>query len=905
MWLELQERWNDVRSRVRSLARRGEAERELQAELEAHLEREAETHERRGIDADEARRLARVTFGGIEGIREATRVERGTAVVESIVSDIRRALRGFRARPGWTSAIGLTLALGIGVNVAAFTIVKGVLLTPLPYPDADRLVAMWATVDDDARRLQATVPEYVAWRDHTRVFEDVSTYGYVMADLAGEDGSGAEAVRTQQCTASLFRALRVPPELGRTFTDAETPIDGRASVAVITHRLWQRRFHGDPTVLNQRVRIDDGVYTIVGVMPASFVSGNEIDVLVPLVLNRSRLKGSARGWPVVARLKPGVSIDEAQADANAASSRLGAERGERLGAIVQPFWTAQRGDLNRPAAVLEGIVALVLLLACTNVSGLLLARTIARRADLLVRWAIGAGRARLIRQLLIESVLLAGVGGCLSMAVAWLALDALVAKGPLILPAASTALDGRVMLFAVAISMIVGVLLGLTPAAYVWRADFGEALRSSSRAVWEPRRVRRLRGALVATQIAAELALLVNAGLLVNTFVRLTVNPLGGDPAGVAAFTVQFTPARYRTIVGLRNGLPLLDISPEPARRSTEIWRRLRATPGVLDAAVVNHVPFVQAGPLTPLGIGNDADAMVDTSASAPRARIHVVTPHFFATLRLPLVRGRDFDARDAPDGPLVAIVSETLARTLWGGRSPIGERIRVATDDRSRAIVGVVADSRVNPQERAVTPMIYTPLGQQPTQDVAPNIGEYLLMTFVFRTARDPLATAAAVQTIVADVDPGRPPVDIHLLDRDLSRALEAWTYFASAMTTFATIAMLLAAIGVYGVVAHAVAQRARELAIRRALGAGHLNIWRLAFSDVGWFLACGLVCGIAGAAASTRLIQGALWGVTPTDAPTYTIAVLLMIVATCGAIVVPVRRVLREPPAEALRAE
>jgi predicted permease len=518
-----------------------------------------------------------------------------------------------------------------------------------------------------------------------------------------------------------------------------------------------------------------------------------------------------------------------------------------------------------------------------------------------VRWAIGAGRARLIRQLLIESLLLAGLGGCLSMAVAWVTLHVWIARGPLVLPAASTALDGRVTVFAVAFSMMVGVLLGLTPAAYVWRAHFGEARRSSSRAVWEPRRVWRLRGALVATQIAAALTLLVNAGLLVNTFVRLAVNPLGGDLAGVSAFTVQFAPARYRTIVGSRNGLPLLDISAEPARRATEISRRLRAMPEVLDAAVVNHVPFVQAGPLTPIGVGDGAIA----DAGAPRARVYVVTPHFFATLRMPLVRGRDFDARDTPDGPLVAIVSETLARTLWGGRSPIGERIRVATDDRPRAIVGVVADSRVNPQERAVTPMIYTPLGQQPTQDVAPNIGEYLLMTFVFRTARDPLATAAAVQTIVADVDPGRPPVDIHRLDRDLSRALEAWTYFASAMTTFAAIAMLLAAIGVYGVVAHAMAQRSREMALRRALGAGRMDIWRLAFSDVGWFLACGLVCGMAAAAASTRLIQGALWGVTPTDAPTYTIAVLLMIAATCAAVVVPVRRVLRESPAEALRAE
>jgi putative ABC transport system permease protein len=901
MWLELQERWNDLRYRVRSLARRDDLERELHAELEAHLEREAETYERRGVATDEARRLARVTFGGIEDIREATRVELGTAFVESITSDIRRALRGFRARPGWTSAIGLTLALGIGVNVAAFAIVKGVLLTPLPYPDADRLVAIWATVDDDASRLQATVPEYVAWRDRTHVFEDVSTYGYVMADLAGEDGSGAEAVRTQQCSASLFRALRVPPELGRTFTDAETPIDGRASVAVITYRLWQRRFHGDPRVLEQRVRIDDGVYTIVGVMPASFVSGNEIDVLVPLVLNRNRLRGSARGWPVIARLKPGVSIDEAQADANAVSVRLGAERDERLGAIVQPFWVAQRGSLGRPLAVLEGIVAVVLLLACTNVSGLLLARTIARRADLLVRWAIGAGRARLIRQLLIESVLLAGVGGCLSMAVAWLALDVLVAKGPLILPAASTTLDGRVTVFAVALSMAVGVLLGLTPAAYVWRADFGEALRSSSRAVWEPRRVRRLRGALVATQIAAALTLLVNAGLLVNTFVRLTVNPLGGDPAAVASFTMQFAPARYQTIVGSRGGLPLLDFSPEPARRAAEISRRLRAMPGVLDAAVVNHVPFVEAGPLRSIDIGDGARA----DAGGPRARIYVVTPHFFATVRMPVVRGRDFDARDTPDGPLVAIVSETLARTLWGSRSPIGERIRVATDDRAREIVGVVVDSRVNPQERAVTPMIYTPLGQQPAQDVAPNTGEYLLMTVVFRTARDPLAAAAAVQTIVADVDPGRPPVDIHLLERDLSRVLEAWTYFASAMTTFAVIAMLLAAIGVYGVVAHAMAQRARELAIRRALGAGQWDVWRLAIGYIGWFLACGLACGMAAAAASTRLIQGALWGVTPTDAPTYTIAALLMIAATCGAIVLPVRRVLREAPAAALKVE
>jgi putative ABC transport system permease protein len=471
----------------------------------------------------------------------------------------------------------------------------------------------------------------------------------------------------------------------------------------------------------------------------------------------------------------------------------------------------------------------------------------------------------------------------------------------LVLPAASTALDGRVTVFAVAFSMTVGVLLGLTPAAYVWRAHFGEARGSTSRAVWEPRRVRRLRGALVATQIAAALTLLVNAGLLVNTFVRLTVNPLGGDLAGVASFTMQFAPARYRTFAGSRDGLPLLDISPEPARKAAEIWRRLRAMPGASDAAVVNHVPFVQAGPLTPLGVGDGAIA----ASGAPRARVYVVTPHFFATLRMPVVRGRDFDARDAPDGPLVAIVSETLARTLWGGRSPIGERIRVATDDRPRAIVGVVADSRVNPQERAVTPMIYTPLGQQPTQDVAPNIGEYLLMTFVFRTDRDPLAAAAAVQTIVADVDPGRPPVDIHLLDRDLSRALEARTYFASAMTTFAAIAMLLAAIGVYGVVAHAMAQRSREIALRRALGAGRMDIWRLAFGYVGWFLACGLVCGMAAAAASTRLIQGALWGVTPTDAPTYTIAVLLMIVATCGAIVVPVRRVLRESPAVALRAE
>jgi predicted permease len=907
--------------RIRSVVRRmrrgllwraGDAE--LREEIETHRALRQARLEREGLAPDEADRASRRALGNTILAREDARDVWINRAWDDLSQDVRGGTRALVKHPGIAITAVLSLAIGIGANAAAFSAVKAILLTPLPYPDADRLVMLAAVPPDRPDQRQSpTVPEYIAWRDGTSAFDAIATLGRQPGDLGAENGAAAEQVLVQGSTASLFQVLGLAPLLGRTFTAEEDPIDTPTDVVLIGERLWRRRFGGDPTILGRTLRLDGTTRRIVGVMPAGSTPLDEaVDIWAPVNWSHTVLRGSARGWPVLARMKPGLTLAQAQAGMDAMTARLAAGSASGSsppwGVKVQPLQTALYGGYAGPLAILQGVVGLVLLIACANVAGLLLARAIARRTELAIRMAIGAGRRRLVRQLLTESVVLAALGGVGALGVAWLGLRLLIAANPAGMPrSAIMGLDGSVLAFAAGIAVLAALLFGTLPALHASRVDPVTSLRSSLRGATGAPGAGRARGILVVVQIAMAIVLLVGSGLLVRTLLRIRANDLRGDPRGIVTFDVRFPGKQYGRRVGVHDGFSLIEVSPEPARVFDEVWTRIEQLPGAESAAGIDVTPFTGAGPALQFTIPGRAVSAGGDDRPAPIASAYIVTPHFFATMRIPMLYGRDFSRSDTAATPWVVIVNDALARTFWPGQDPIGRHLRLdlVPDEQPREVVGVVADVRASPVVRDVAPALYTPSNQQPPHNRAPYGDARLRMYFVARTSGAPLALVPAIRQTMTAIDPERPAADVHLLTRDVARLVAVPRYMTIVMGVFAGMAMLLAGVGLYGVIAHGMAQRTREIGIRVALGADRSDVWRLALAQTGTLLAAGLVIGIGAALVMTRLIASALWGVTPTDAPTYAAVAALMVVVALASTYVPARRAARIAPTVALKSE
>ena len=910
-WLRI---WNN---RLHSLFRKDRLDAELSQELALHFEQLVGEHVAEGMSPEAARRAAKLALGNLSILEEECRDQRRVGWLHDVWQDLRYGLRMLRQSPGFTSIVVLSLALGIGANSAILGALRSTLLAKVPFPDGDRLVLVRTYPEwNPALSNSASIPDYIAWKQQSRSFESM---GASIADHsrdfgAEEDGRPAERIEGQGFAPSLFVALGVQPMLGRTFTEAEAEVDHPAPVMVLSHRLWQRRFGSDPGVLGKQVRLSGASLTIIGVMPPDFhYPLQETEYWVPLGINHFQLQGSARFFEVVARLKPGVSVQQAQAEMDGIAAQLSHDfpdrhKGWRI--RVQALRDAWYGWMKIPLATLEGAVALVLLIACANIAGLLLARGAARRPEIVMRMALGAGRGRVVRQMLTESVLLSLIGGALGTFVAWGALRALLQMNPPLAGQRITdvAVDLPLLALLGLLSVVTGLVFGTGPAIACFQLDLAGPLKESTRSAGSPYRRKRLQSALVMLQIASALVLLIGSGLLINSFIRLAGYDLNFDPSGLLTFEYRIPQQQYVHNIGVFQGAPYSAIDPSPTPAIQRVYEQLRTMRGPESVAGIS-LPPLNSLVLNSLGFSIEDKPMPENAAdrNAFRAVYFLITPNFFTTMKARVVRGRDLNDFDTAASSWVAIINESMARRFWPGEDPIGKRLTlgVVSGERPREIVGVVADIPVRRDRAESQPVIYTSYLQQSPDYRGPIANMFGQMTFLLRTPGDPLSLVPAARSAVADVDPDHAITRIQMMEQYWGGGLRDKRILASVLGAFAFVATVLAAIGIYGVMAYSVAQRTREIGIRMALGAGPRKVLMLIGSRAVILISVGMAIGLAGSIALSRVIASQLWGIEPTDPATFTGVSLLLVAVALVASFVPARRAICVDPTEALRTE
>jgi putative ABC transport system permease protein len=885
--------------RFRSIFKKETIDAELEVELDFHFEQLVRENLAWGMSPEAARAAAARTFGNSTALKEQCRDQRRVGWAHDFYQDIRYAARMLRNSPVFTSVAISSLALGIGANTAILAAMDRVFLGGLPFPDADRLVTIQTFALANPKQSEsASVPNYLAWRQRSRAFETMGASISNQSDLASEDAGPPEWVRGQAVTASLFETLGTQPMLGRVFTTAEEETQNATPVIVLSYRLWQRRFESDPGVLNKIVRLDGARRKVIGVMPPEFQYPNEIsEYWVPLKFSRFQLQGSERYFLVTAKIKPEVSVAQAQAEMDAVAAGLGSDlpgmhggRGVRVHRLRE-YWFAWA---QTPLVTLEGAVILMILIVCSNLATLLLARGSARRLEMATRMALGAGRGRLIRQLLTESILIALMGGVAGILLGQLGLKVF----PQILPPPGAVrllgvrVNGAVLALTFLCSILTGLVFGIAPAV----TGFVAPLRLGRIA---EQFAQRLRAALVTAQIGLALVLLMVSGLLINSLVRMTGAERNFNPRGVLTFEFRLPLRAYMKDAGLYRGLQVFEVSP-PALTMQRIYARLRALPEAESAAGISPIP------VNSLTVPVMNFTIEGRSAPLSAARF-VITPNLFATIKTPFVRGRDIDEGDTASSDWVAIVNEAAATRFWPREDPIGKLITLdaASGERPRRIVGVVRNIPLRYLDRTADPIIYTSYQQQAERYRGPFANMFGQMTFLIRSADDPAHLARAARAAVAEVERGQPLPDILPMEYAVGASLRDWELYALVLGIFAFTATLLAAIGVYGVTAYSVSQRTREIGIRMALGAGVSDIAYLISRPALWIVGAGLALGVSGSLASARLIESQLWGVTPTDLPTIAGASLFLSSVALVACFIPARRATRIHSAEALRGD
>ena len=886
-------------------------------EITFHFEQLVQEKIAEGMALKEARLAAQRVLGNVPLLEDQCRDQRRVAWLQDLWQDVKYGVRMLRQNPGFTLVAVCSLALGIGANSAILGALRTTLFAKVPFPDGDRLVLLRTYPEwNPALNNSASIPDYIAWKLQSRSFESM---GASIADHsrdfgAEEDGRPAERIEGQGFAPSLFAVLGVHPILGRTFTEEEAEIDNPAPVMVISHRLWQRRFGGDPGVLGKQVRLSGASLTIIGVMPPDFhYPLEEIEYWVPLGITHFQLQGSARFFAVAARLKPGVTMQQAQAEMDGIAAHLAHDfpdrhKGWRI--RIQTLRDAWYGWMKTPLATLEGAVALVLLIACANIAGLLLARGTARRPEIVMRMALGAGRGRVVRQMLTESVLLSLIGGALGTFVAWGALRALLQMNPPLAGQRITDVVVDLPLLALLglLSVVTGLIFGLGPAIACFQLDLAGPLKESTRSAGSPYRRNRLQSTLVMLQIASALVLLIGSGLLINSFVRLAGFDLNFDPAGLLTFEYRIPQQQYVRNVGVFQGAPYSAIDPSPTPAIQRVYERLRTMPGPESVAGISQPP-VNSLLLNTMSFSIEERPMPQSAEdrNAFRAVYFLVTPNFFSTMKTRMVRGRDLNDFDTESASWVAIVNETMARRFWPGEDPIGKRLTLAvvSGERPREIVGVVSDIPTRRDRAEPQPVIYASYLQQSPAYRGPIANMFGQMTFLLRTSGDPMSLVPAARSAVADVDPDHAITRIQTMEQYWGGGMRDKSILAAVLGVFAFVATLIAAIGIYGVMAYAVEQRTREIGIRMALGASPKKILALIGGRAAILISSGVALGLAGSAMLSQLIASQLWGIQPTDPATFTGVSLLLIAVAVLASFVPARRAIRIDPTEALRAE
>jgi putative ABC transport system permease protein len=922
-----------ARQRLRALLRRDAVDDELARELSFHLEQLTQEYVERGLSEHEARLAARRAVGNIPLLEERSRDTRRVTWLNDLRQDIVYGARMLRRNPGFTVVALASLGLGIGANTAILSVIDTVLRDRLPIPRDDRVVVLRTfPLDSPSQETHARILDYFAWRDQTRSFTVMGAAMGHNADFGADEGGAApERIGGQSMTADAFAALGVQPLLGRTFTaeDEQDSSSALPRVIILSHRVWHRRFLARPDIIGQQVRVDRINRTVIGVMPEAFRYPNEqTSYWIPLPMERSQDRNPQRFFVVTARLKDDVTIEQAQSEVDAIAERLARvdpDRHSGWGVRVKPVRDAMFGWTRGRLYTLEGAVVLVLLVACANVAGLLLARGLVRGPEIALRAALGASRGRIVRQLLTESVLLALGGGALGLLVAWVGIRALVAMDP---PPGGVAigdiaLSMRTLGATAFIAIVTGVLYGLTPAVVHAKASLTDTLKEPGGA---SSRRPRLRSTLVAVQIAVTMILLVGAGLLMKSFVLVMSRDLRFDTARLLTFEVHLPLSDYLRRRGTVDGLPYYEISPPPSIALARIYRGLRAIPGA-QAVAGASVPLLNSVVVPSARITLDGQSAHTATSSAPSASFAIgvgasashlderrtltaayflVTPEFFTSIRSPQLRGRDFTEHDTTAGEWVAIINESAANRFWPESDPLGKTFTIlnSPEERPRTVIGIVRDIPLT-LEGEVRPAIYTSYLQQPAGH--PSIGANIFgqMMFMVRSTGDPMTLLPAVRRIVGDVDRDRPLSNVETMEQRLQGVIPRRGYFVFAISVFAMTATLLAAIGIYGVMAYAVTQRTKEIGIRVALGAAAHEVIASVGRHVVLVVALGLVTGLAGALAATQWLQSQLWGVTPTDPTTFALVSLLLGLVAVLAAFFPMRRALSVDPTIALRCE
>ena len=894
--------WKDeIKRRLRGLQVSPVNEAEIVEELAQHLDDVYQRALRNGTSEENARRAALSELNAEQSLlNELQRTQKRPPADEPLLGesrrlnlladflqDLRYAARMLWKNPGFTAVAVIALALGIGANTAIFSVVNTVLLRPLPYKDPEQLVMVW---EDASRqgypRDTPAAANYVDWRDQNSVFSGMAAIADNNFNLTGV--GDPERLKGRFVSANLFPLLGVDPQLGRVFTAAEDQ-PGSQKVVLLSHRLWQRRFGGDPAIVSKTLTLNDETYTVVGVMPARFqFPENDDELWAPIAFSAEDAANRNRHYlQVIARLKPGVTLAQAQSEMTTIGARLQQQYPQSntdLGVAVTSLHQHLVCDIKPALFILLGAVGLVLLIACANVANLLLARAAIRQKEIALRVALGARRWRLLRQFLTESVLLATLGGILGLAIAFAGLMLLRSFIPEnISQAREIALDLKVLGFTLGVSLLTGFIFGLAPAIQALRMNQSETLKEGGRDSVTGRSGKRLRGLLVTAEVAISLVLLIAAGLLINSFLRLRNIDPGFKVDHLLTMKIELPQPKYE----------------EFERRTAfynDLIQRVQSLPGVQSAAVTTNLPLYRQG--------NSIGVRLEGKPEPPPGQelivvTRVVSPGYFDTMSIPLLAGRQFNDQDTDKTTNVVIISETMARRYWPGEEAIGKRLatgRVRSDADWVQVIGVVKDVQQFELIAQPRPQMYISY-RQPSFFAAEDL--------VVKTDVEPASMAAAVRKAVWEIDKDQPISNIKTMEEILGDSIARQRFSMLLLGVFAGVALLLAAVGIYGVMSYSVAQRTHEIGIRMALGAQTGAVLKLAVGYGLKLVIAGVLIGLVAAFALTRLMSTLLFGVTPTDPVTFALISLLLVGVAAFASYIPARRATKVNPLIALRYE
>jgi predicted permease len=860
---------------------------ELSDEIREHLEEKIEELVAGGMSREEAMHAARREFGNVtlaeEDGREAWRWPRA----ENMIEDIRYGLRVLRKSPGFTTVAVLTLALGIGANTAIFSVVNAVLFRPLPFRDPGRLMVVWHTPPQKSfpgvAKFVVSPANYLDWRDQNHVFEQMSAVGFGNFNLTGM--GQPESVEGRAVSADFFSVLGVQPVLGRGFLGEEDQ-PGHGNVVVISHEFWQTHFAGSKDVLGRQVKLDDKGYEVVGVTPAKFDFPFQAKLWVPLAwTEKERAVRGNHGYIVIGRLKPEIDMKKAQSEMDTISARLAQQYptdDAGWGAVVLRLNQQMFQQVGPALLVLFGAVGFVLLIACTNVANLTLAKAFGRRKEIAVRAALGASRGRILSLVLTETVLISVVGGALALLLAHFVIEAIADFiGPQLPLAVHIGLDGWVLGFTLAISILTGFIAGLAPSWHLTKTNLNESLKQGLGKTDADSSGGRARSVFVAAEVAVSLVLLIGAGLMIRTLYLLRNANSGMDARNVLTVTLGISSAKYAT-VAQQNGF------------FNHALEKVRGLPGVEFASAVDSLPL-QGGSMQPVAVEGQP---VVPMADQPEVAVRLITPGYLRVMRIPLKQGRDITEADNANARPVILVSESFARRFWPNENPIGKHVKLTfLPGEASEVVGIVGDVRLNGLS-VTEPVqsVYHVMAQNP---------QTTFMRLAVRTRLPPGNLISAVTEAIHRVDADEPVVGVQTMEEVVDQSIAQNRLNMILLSAFAGLALLLASIGIYGVQAYAVRQRTREVGIRVAMGAQPAEVFRLIIAQGLRLATTGIVIGLAASFGLTRLMASQLYGLSATDPWTFIGVSMVLLTVALAACFIPARRATRIDPVVALRYE